>query len=160
MKKLFMLMMTGVLLFVMASCSNAADQNQSSSFAGNKNISVSSNSVTLNKAAENVYLREGTTSKGSVVISSDDIVGFYTKKFKSQNSYQIVFQLTDTGKKSLAEETTKLSQSAGSVSLWVGNEMIVNLSVYAPITDGTFAVTNADADSVNNICNKLQGKTN
>lgn len=158
MRKIAILIMTTILLLsILVSCSNTQNgSSKSSSYASN----ISSTNNTLNKVGKNIYLREGTSKEGSVVISSDDIEGFYTKSDKTKKSYQIIFKLTEVGGKSLLEKTTKLSQSADSASLWIGNENVVTLSVYAPISDGAFAITKTDVDSMNKLCEKLQDTKN
>lgn len=153
MKKFFLLIFTGILLLALVSCSGAGT-------AGGKTESSGLNSAaSAGKAAPGVAFREGSESSGKMILSSGDIAGISVEKAKSDHSsYQIVFQLTEKGKKSFAEETEKLAQSAGKASIWLGSKRIITLSVYAPITDGAVAIEKKDQKSAEALCRELESQ--
>lgn len=146
MKKLVMIISAALFILALVSCSAKVPKSTSSAA-----------SSASNKISQDVCFREGTAANGKVIISSNEITAFYPND--SNNRYEIAFKLTDSGKKSLSDETAKLTETGGSISLWIGDKMAVNDEVRAPITDGNPAFSVDSADKVTAICNQLHGKS-
>lgn len=156
MKKAILLLMPCVLLVVLTSCANnpgsASSQAVSSAVSVGRTKGSASYVIQLNPVASNVCFREGTTKDGPVTVTAKDIAGFYAENSREAHTEQIVFQLTDEGKKSMAETTERLSKSGGSMSIWVGETKLWSGSVFAPITDGKDAFTEPDAEQTKKDC--------
>lgn len=157
MRKLLILFFSGILLFASTSCAGPPAVGRKADVAGSRTVSAGAGSGTgLGKVAPDVIFREGTASDGKIVLSSGDIVGFYTKYAKFNHSYQIVFQLTEAGKETFAEETAKLL--GNTVSVWSGKKLVNSSGIEAPITDGSVAITAKDEDAMKSICKELEGQ--
>jgi hypothetical protein len=150
MKRIFLFVLTGLVLLALCSCSGAPKT---------KTVSAQGKQTTVAqyKAAADVCFREGTAADGKVALSSADIIGFYTAYDKSHKTCEVVFQLTEAGKKSFAEETEKML--GGEISVWAGKECLKSSHVMAQITDGRMALTVGDESSLNRICGKLKGSS-
>ena len=164
------MLLSCILIFTMASCANSFAGSQNTSSAENNissaagtgtaasNASAGSSggtaslAITLNPVSSNVCFREGTEKDGHVAVPTKDIAGFYALQSRENHTMQIVFQLTEKGKKSMAESTERLSKSAGSMSLWVGKTKLLSAEVRAPITDGSVAFTEPDSEKAKKDC--------
>ena len=111
--------------------------------------------IRLNQVASDVSLREGTAKDGTLVVAAKDIAGFYAENSKENHTEEIVLQLTEHGKKALAEATERLSKSGGSMSLWAGETKLRSASVFAPITGGSAAFTEPDTEQTEKDCAAL-----
>ena len=69
-----------------------------------------------------------------MVASAEYVTDDYTP-----NSHQVEIRLTDEGTKIFAEATIKYL--GRNITLWLGDELLIDASVMAPITDGVLRVT-------------------
>jgi preprotein translocase subunit SecD len=148
MKRIFLIVITGIVLFALSSCSGAPKTKTVSS-QGKQTAAAQY------KVAADVCFREGTAADGKVVLSSADIIGFHTGYDNYHNSYNVIFQLTESGKKTFAEETEKMLGRV--ISVWAGKECLRSPYVEAQITDGSVAIPVEDESSMTRICGKLKG---
>lgn len=148
MKRIFLVVLTGLVLLALYSCS-VAPKTKTGSAQGNQTAAVQY------KVAADVCFREGTAADGKVVLSSADIIGFHTGYDNYHDSYNVIFQLTDSGRKSFAEETEKML--GGVISVWAGKECLQSPHIEAQITDGSVALPVENESSLNRICGKLKG---
>lgn len=148
MKRIFLFVLTGLVLLALNSCS-VAPKTKTGSEQGNQTA------VAQYKVAADVCFREGTAADGKVVLSSADIIGFRTGYDKPHNTYEVVFQLTESGKKTFVEETEKML--GGVISVWAGKECLKSPYIEAQITDGSVAIPLEDESSLTRICGKLKG---
>ena len=122
---------------------------------GNSAYGSASYVIRLNPVASDVCLREGTAKDGAIAVTAKDIAGFYAENSKENHTEEIVLQLTEHGKKALAEATERLSKSGGSMSLWAGETKLRSASVFAPITGGSAAFTEPDTEQTEKDCAAL-----
>lgn len=108
--------------------------------------------IRLNQVASDVSLREGTGKDGTLVVAAKDIAGFYAENSRENHTEELVLQFTERGKKAMAEATERLSKSGGSISLWAGETKLRSASVFAPITGGSAAFTESDAEQTKKDC--------
>ena len=166
MKKPVLLILPVAFLFVLTSCANPVHSESSSavsshaanSRAGSSSVGSSTatggvgSGIPWNAVASDVCFRGGPAKDGPMVVSAKDIAGFNAEYSKENHTEQIVFQLTEQGKKSMSEATTRLSKSAGSMSLWAGQTKLQSASVFAPITDGNVAFTEPNSEQTKKDC--------
>ena len=114
----------------------------------------------LYPVANNICLKMGTNFDGDTVLESSDFIGFSYKYDETSQEYLFTFKLTDEGKKKMTEATTKLAETSGDLSLWIGNELIVSPKVMEPIAGDEFAINIVDLseDTVSGFVDKLEGK--
>lgn len=153
MKRIFLLVFIAVLQLALVSCS-AATKTKTTTRTETVRVQGNQTAIAQYKAAADVCFREGTAANGKVVLSSGDIAFFSTDCEKSRGFYEIVFQLTEAGKKSFSEETKKML--GGVISVWVGTERLQSPRIEAPITDGRVALPVGDESSLNRICGQLK----
>ena len=114
----------------------------------------------LYSVASNISLKMGTTFDDQTVLSSTDFIGFNYEYNESQEAYDFTFKLTEDGQKKITDATTKLAETSGELSLWIGEELISSPRVVAPITGDAFTM-NAVGISEENLAGfveKLEGK--
>ncbi|MDD2637307.1 MAG: hypothetical protein PHW82_17605 [Bacteroidales bacterium] len=143
-----------VLILLLSMCICACTHQQ-------KGISQSvSKDAELNTVANNISLKVGTNYDGDTVLQNTDLIGFNYKYDETSQAYVFTFKLTDEGQKKMTESTTKLAETSGDLSLWIGNEVIVSAKVMQPITGDEFAVNMVDInkDSISGVVDKLSGE--
>ena len=168
MKKFALFLFDALLLAALTSCGNTSANSGNPASAGSHAVTGSSFSSSsgaaagsagyvfpLSRAASGVCFREGTEKDGPVAVPSKEIAGFYAKYSKENQTYQVVLQLTEQGKKAMAESTERLSKSAGSMSLWAGETKLRRMGVFAPIEDGSIAVSEPDGEHAESDCAAL-----
>lgn len=168
MKKIKIIIPAVILAFVLAGCSTAvSDKKESSSISISENSAVnaaddkqesgSSSESSLISVADNVCFREGESIDGSVIVTSKDIAGFYPGQGQPGNN--LIFTMTARGAQLISDETKKLAEEDGVLSLWVGNEKVASPKVKAQIIDGKMSLFSAlNDEDFKTLCNKLQGK--
>lgn len=114
----------------------------------------------LYAVADNINLKEGTNFDGETVLGSADFIGFKYKYNESQQEYIFTFKLTDKGQEKMTDATTKLAETSGDLSLWIGDELISSPKVMEPITGDAFAVNMVEVneDNISDFVDKLEGK--
>lgn len=110
--------------------------------------------------ANNVSLKKGTSIDGDTVLESADFIGFSYEYNESQKEYTFTFKLTGKGQKKMTVVSTKLAETAGALSLWIGDELITSPKIIAPITGDAFAMYIAEANegNISEFVNKLESK--
>lgn len=132
--------------------SSSAGSSTANGGVGSNPAYGSASYLVLNPAASDVCFREETAKNGTVVVAAKDIAGFYAENSRENHTEQIVLQLSEHGKKAMAEATERLSKSGGSMSLWVGETKLRSARVFAPITDGSVAYPEPDAEQTMKDC--------
>lgn len=114
----------------------------------------------LYTVASNINLKMGTNFDGETVLGSADFVGFNYKYNKSQQQYLFTFKLTDEGQEKMTDATTKLAETKGYLSLWVGDELISSPKVMEPINGDAFAVNMVEVneENISSFIDKLEEK--
>lgn len=75
--------------------------------------------------------------------------------------YYVSLELNDSGKESFAEATTRLSESKGTISIWMDDTMISYPTVNSAITDGNAMITlNGSDDKTRDEAISLANKIN
>ncbi len=110
--------------------------------------------------ANNISLKTGTNIDGDTVLESADFIGFNYEYNESQKEYIFTFKLTGEGQKKLTEVSTKLAETSGDLSLWIGDELITSPKVMEPITGDAFAayIVEVNEDNISDFLDKLEGK--
>ncbi|HYE67877.1 MAG TPA: hypothetical protein VEA58_04650, partial [Anaerovoracaceae bacterium] len=110
--------------------------------------------------ANNISLKTGTNFSGDTVLESEDFSGFNYKYNESPKEYIFTFKLTDEGQEKMADATTKLAETSGDLSLWIGDELITSSKVMEPVTGDAFAVYMVDVNegNISNFVAKLEGR--
>ena len=151
MRKRILLM--ALLLFVLISACACSSQSKLDSQSASKEEELYS-------VASNISLKMGTTFDGETVLDNTDFIGFNYEYNESQEEYNFTFKLTEGGQKKITDVTTKLAETSGELSLWIGEELISSPRVVAPITGDAFTM-NAVGISEENLAGfveKLEGK--
>lgn len=143
-----------ILLLLLTICACACT-NQSGETSGSD-----SKDKGLYTVADNMSLKEGTESSGETILESDDFAGFSCRYDEASQEYLFMFKLTDEGQEKMAGATSKFAENSGSLSLWVGDELIVSPQIMEPITGDEFVVNMVDLskENVAGFVDKLEGK--
>lgn len=147
-KKIILLGLLFILLLGTSACSSQSKPDSQS---------VSKNAE-LFKVANNFSLKTGTNFDGNTVLESADFIGFSYKYDKSQKEYIFSFKLTDEGQKKMTDVTTKLAETSGDLSLWIGDELIASPKVMEPITGDAFNIAGINEGNISGFIDKLEGK--
>ncbi len=106
----------------------------------NPDLQSVSKDVELFTVAKNISLKTGINIDNDTVLESVDFIGFNYKYNESQKEYIFTFKLTSEGQKKMTDVSTKLAETSGDLSLWIGDELISSPKVTEPITGDAFAV--------------------
>ena len=79
-------------------------------------------------------------TKDNIILEGKDVksaeAGYITDQATQKPQYIVSLELNDSGKEKFSEATTRLSQTKGTISIWMDDTMISYPSVNEPITDG------------------------
>lgn len=119
--------------------------------------SANSNGTKINQIASDIAFREGTAKDGKAILSSSDLIGFYTGDDTFDHSYKMIgFKLKECAEKSFSEATERLAKSGGTLSLWAGEDRLNSSTLSDPIIGDTFVLSHLEEDQLNSICKKLK----
>lgn len=110
--------------------------------------------------ANNISVKTGTNIDEDTVLESTDFIGFQYEYNVSQKEYVFTFKLTAEGQEKMTDVSTKLDETSGDLSLWIGDELITSAKVMGPITGDAFAINivEVNGDNLSAFVDKLEGK--
>lgn len=104
-------------------------------------------------------LEDGQTYEDLPLVLSGSDVEKAEPYYDSKNKeYGVSLELKESGKEKFAEATGRLSETKGTISIWMDDALISAPTVSAHITDGKASITgNFTAESVTALANKING---
>lgn len=93
--------------------------------------------------------REGSSADGELILDGsmvESAAAQYGPANGGTSEYYVALKFTDEGAKAFGDATTRLSQSGGSISIWLDDENVSTASVNEAITDGSAIITSSAAN--------------
>ncbi|MGI5893019.1 MAG: preprotein translocase subunit SecD [Candidatus Merdivicinus sp.] len=102
------------------------------------------NGLPTGVTAENIILEGADVQEASVFYNQED------------GTFGVGLTLSDSGKQSFADATTRLAETKGTISIWMDDTMISAPTVQNAITDGQASITgNFTAESAQDLADKI-----
>lgn len=99
-------------------------------------------------------------TKDNVILEGKDVksatAGYINNQTTGEPEYIVSLELNDSGKDKFAEATTRLSETKGTISIWMDDTMISYPSVNDPITNGKAQISgNFEAEDAQALADKI-----
>lgn len=114
----------------------------SSSFSGSSSASSEPERTVLEagQIAENITFRLGDSTDGEVVLTGKNIKRVEIQKDSPEHLPPLLLTLDEEGTAKFTKVTKELSINGGSLSLWLGDELLFSAKIDFVITDGKFVI--------------------